>query len=205
MTTVPGDEAKEKVRRSAPRRRSRSLRAMTVPDARRWLILASLSLTGGCLVFFLIAPVVGYPLKYPQPFRLLEILLPVFLAYLGSATLFVFGAQESPTEERAVRTELLGLLVRGPVVVFSLAILSALIAFGVSNSESAPPGAGMNLDTLSLAVSSCVGLLAVTTNVAVSYLFGAPKSTEHRQRASPPGDTGAQGGESSGEDLKETR
>jgi hypothetical protein len=63
---------------------------MTTDEARRWIVLASLTITGAVFVFFLLAPVSGYPLEIAQAQGIFQIVLPVFLGYLGSATHFVF-------------------------------------------------------------------------------------------------------------------
>ena len=150
---------------------------MTVDQARRWIVLSSLILTGVFFVFFLIAPVSGYPLTYPQAFRLLQIVTPVFAGYLGAATRFIFGAQSAATN---VSSEpLLGIIARGAVIVFGLAIVAALGAFGWTNRTSAPAGIGMSIDTLATAFSLALGLLAVTTGIIVDGIFG-------RQVASQP-------------------
>jgi hypothetical protein len=95
----------------------------------------------------------------------------VFLANLGSATAFVFPRTRRQDRHTVGSTELIGLLVRGPICVFAIAIVAAVGSFGYSNRLTAPAGSGMSLDTLSSVVSAALGLLAVTTNVAVAYLF----------------------------------
>jgi hypothetical protein len=64
-------------------------------DARKWLVLASLSMTAVLFVFFIIAPAFGFPLTFGQARGLLEIILPVFLGYLGSASHFVFSQRSA--------------------------------------------------------------------------------------------------------------
>ena len=66
---------------------------------------------------------------------------------------------------------MLELLVKGPVIVFCLMLVTVVVAFGYSNRLSAPPGDGMNVDLLSNTVTAALGLLAVTTNVIIAYLF----------------------------------
>jgi hypothetical protein len=63
---------------------------MTVDGARRWIIITSLVVTGLAFAFLVAAPPLGYPLGWDQSQRIIEILLPVFLGYLGTATHFVF-------------------------------------------------------------------------------------------------------------------
>ena len=145
---------------------------MTVDGARRWIIIASLFVTGTAFVFFLVAPAIGYPLTWEQGVRLFEIILPVFLAYLGSATHFLFHARMHQRQDHLENAgQFLGLLVKGPILVFGIATIALLFAFGYSNRSSAPAGEGMTIDMLSSSFTAALGILAVTTNVAVSYLF----------------------------------
>src|SRR6516164_4337019 len=86
-------------------------------DARKWLILASLSMTACLFIFFLLAPTIGFPLTFSQARGLLEIVLPVFLGYLGSASHFVFSHRSrSQREQAAASQEMTILLIRGPVI-----------------------------------------------------------------------------------------
>lgn len=56
---------------------------MSVYQARKWLIVASLTMAAASFSFFMLAPVFGYPLRYSQAQLVLQIVLPVFLGYLG--------------------------------------------------------------------------------------------------------------------------
>lgn len=156
---------------------------MTIHKARVWLIYTSLVTTAAIFVFFLIAPAVGYPLVFEQSVRLIEIVLPVFLGYLGTATHFIFGGSHSdPKPGTKNLNELLGILVRGPVIVFILASCAALISFGISNSPTAPPGSGMSLDLLAGILAAALGVLTISTSVLVSALF----PLNHDARGSDP-------------------
>jgi hypothetical protein len=136
------------------------------------LVVASLFFTGTVFVFFLVAPATGYPLTWDQAARVFEIILPVFLGYLGSATQFLFrGGQNRKSLKLKDESGMLGLLIRGPLVVFGVAALAIVFAFGFSNRANAPAGSGMTVDVLAGSFTAILGLLAVTTNVAVSYLF----------------------------------
>jgi len=147
---------------------------MTVDEARKWLVVSSLLITASLLVFFLLAPALGFPLVFAQSLRILEVALPVFLAYLGSAASFVFRSASDADEAvfRRSTSSLTGLLVVGPVVVFAVSLLAIILAFGITNRPSASPGSGINVDQLAAGISIILGLLAVTTNAAVGYLFG---------------------------------
>jgi hypothetical protein len=146
---------------------------MNIPMARRWLVAASLSITGFMLLFSVTAPALNYPLEYAQSLRLMEIVVPVFFGYLGAATHFVFKKTRKVRLARPEVRPLLGLLVRGPLVLYTFATLAAILVFGVANREGAPPGSGMSIDDLARIFSILLVLLTTTTSVLVSYLFAA--------------------------------
>lgn len=151
---------------------------MTIVSARKWLILGSLIVTAAHFIFFLVAPAIGFPLEYEHAIRLLQISTPVFFGYLGSASRFVFNVNQPEAVHLRVKNPLMGLLVRGPFIVFGLASVACLFAFGFSNSINAAPGTGMDVDTLATIITTVLGLLAVTTNVAVSALFAVSSANE---------------------------
>lgn len=146
---------------------------MTPDKARKWIVLASLIATGAQAVFLIVAPVAGYPLEYPKNLSLLQIVMPVMLGYLGSAAHFIFIA---PPPAVQANNDLLGLMVKGPIVIYCLVIIAAFAAFGYSNRQGVAIGSGMSVDSLNNAVSMSLGVLAATTGVIVSYLF----VTKHR-------------------------
>jgi hypothetical protein len=143
---------------------------VNVAQAQKSVVIASLAIVGSQILFFPVAPAIGYPLEYDQAISVLQITLPVFLGYLGVATQFVF---RQPTPKPAVINlpELLPYLLWGPLAIFALASLAAIVAFGVTNGARATPGSGMTVPQLSGAVTVCLSLLTVTTNTIVSYLF----------------------------------
>jgi hypothetical protein len=144
---------------------------MTAKAARLWLVNVSLVVIGAEFVFFLLGPLLGYPLTFAQSLRLLEIITPTFFGYLGSAAHFLFKS-DPLAKMRPGSSGLLGVLVRGPVILFVLITGVTLVAFGVSNRVTASAGSGMDIDTLALCFASALSLLAVTTTVLVGYLFG---------------------------------
>lgn len=148
---------------------------MTVYEARKWLVIASLCVAAVSFTFFILAPVFGYPLRYSQAVTLLQIVFPVFLGYLGAATQFVF--QKTPPATKVAARPMMGLLVKGPIVVFSIMVTGAVIAFGYSNRATAPLGDGMSVEVLSTTTTAALGLLTVTTNVVVAYLFSIEEPT----------------------------
>ena len=84
---------------------------MTVFEARRWIIVASLVIAGAAFSFFVIAPVLGYPLRFSQAMSILQIVFPVFLGYLAcfAVPLFIQNAGD------LVWVLTVGLLVAGVV------------------------------------------------------------------------------------------
>lgn len=145
---------------------------MNPDNARKWLVTASLIITGLLFLFFILAPAFHYPLQFKQARTLLEVLLPVFLGYLGSAAHFIFRVEGAPQVVRSVDSPaLLTLLLKGPVVLFTIAVTAALVAFGVTNRPGLNDGNAMSVQDLSGIVSLSLGLLTVTTSVLSAYLF----------------------------------
>jgi hypothetical protein len=145
---------------------------MTVLKAQIFIVVSSLVLTGSLLLFYIMSPILGYPLEFDQAIRLIQINTPIFLGFLGSATQFLFTGDK--TRARLIDEHLqplLRILVVGPIAVFAVATIACLVAFGVSNRQSAAAGQGMSVDSLSVLLTAILGLLAVTTSVIVSYLF----------------------------------
>ena len=145
---------------------------MNADAARRLLVWSSIIITGTLLVFFIIGPALGFPLTFEEAVRLLELDLPIFVGYLGSATQFVFQQQNNEKPPIVVNGPLVRILIIGPLILFALANIAGLVAFGISNRPSAPAGTGMNVDLLAVITSAALSILAVTTNIAVAYLFG---------------------------------
>jgi hypothetical protein len=145
---------------------------VTLTQARKWIILSSLLITGGQLTFLVAAPTIGFPLEYPTNLGIVRIVTPVFLGYLGSSTHFIF---QNPAPTVAVQNEFLGYLVKGPLIIYALVVISALASFGYSNRAGAEIGSGMSVDDLGTALSLALGVLTATTGIITSYLFVAPR------------------------------
>ncbi|MDB4963977.1 MAG: hypothetical protein JWP01_3976 [Myxococcales bacterium] len=150
---------------------------MTRAEARQRLVQFSLAASAGALVFFTVAPALGYPLDYEQALRLLQIIIPAFSGYLGSATIFIFKGKRSEPPLSEEQASLLGVLVKGPPLLFAVATGAVLVGFGLSNSSFASLGAGMRVDTLATVLSVLLGVLSLTTSVLVTYLFVAHSTT----------------------------
>ncbi len=153
---------------------------MTTVKARLWLVKASFFVIAGNLVFFLLAPWLGYPLQREESPRLLQIIIPVFTGYLVAAIHFVFRQTEPiPARSGVGIPELLRWIVIGPVMIFLVWSLSAILAFGFSNRVSAPGGTGLSVDDLASQITFALAFLTATTGAVISYLFGRPNGEPH--------------------------
>jgi hypothetical protein len=138
--------------------------------ARLWLAKASLLATTALISFVLVAPILGYPMDFSDAMRLGELVFPVFFGYLGSATAFLVAPGKDLHVRRA-SDQLFALLLKGPIVVFCVGTVLALIAFGYTNGSAAAAGTGMSIETLAAFVSVFLGLLTITTNALAAKLF----------------------------------
>jgi hypothetical protein len=145
---------------------------MTADTARRWLIFSSLVLTGIQAAFLLVAPYIGVPIEPQKSLSLLQIVTPVFIGYLGSASHYIF---RTPPPRVVVNNQFLGLLVRGPIFVYVVIVVAAFGAFTYSNRPGAQIGSGMSAENLSTALTIALSVLAASTGVIVSYLFVAER------------------------------
>jgi hypothetical protein len=146
-------------------------------DAERfWVVRASLIALAVCFGFYIVAPTV---LRFPldtnsgETTRILQIIVPVFVAYLSAAAAFLFVQRQPPSQLAQVNnnTKLLRLLTRGPVYLTSAGWILATAAFWYSNRQGGPPGMGMSLDQYCWFVSSLLGVLASTTGLIVAKIF----------------------------------
>ena len=160
---------------------------MSIAEIRTWLITVSLSVLAAEFAFFLLAPleIVGYPIDFSESMRILEILTPVFLGYLGAATRFVFNpAPNVVVADAADVSQQLKLLVRGPVLIWVLGTIAAIVSFGLGNRFGASgSGPRMTIDQFAGVITGLLSLLTVTTTVIVSNVFGVAPA--------PPGKGGA--------------
>lgn len=145
---------------------------MTFEEARRWLLTASLLACGGVFAFFLVAPALGYPLSFAESFQLLQLVFPVFVGYAGQAAYFLFANQALQPKPLS-QPDLFTLILKGPLIVFLASFVVLCTVFGwVNRPGQAVVGTGMTPEQFSLALSVLLGLLTVTTNAVVSFLFG---------------------------------
>jgi len=150
-------------------------------DAERiWVVKASLLLAGATFAFFVAAPgLLKYPLDFDQSIRILQIVLPVFVGYLGLATAFVFQNTVRSTNVYS-NSSLIRLLLRGPIYVYSLGIVVVISVFWQTNLPGGAPASGMTIDQLAWLVSALVGLLAATTGLIVTKIFPTDEAKAHK-------------------------
>ncbi len=151
---------------------------MSYDTARTRIIMFSLALTGALLPFLFLGPALGYPLSPPQAGQMISVIVPVFLSYLGAAVAYVFkpGGETLPTAGPQTRP-LLGMLINGGFIVFTLSLASLLVAFGYSNRLSAPPHSGMEFSDFAAGITVILGILTSTVGASMVYLFGMRPET----------------------------
>jgi hypothetical protein len=143
--------------------------------ARQSLTIMAISVTGFFLVFFPLAPDLGFSVLADDVWRVPQIVLPVFVGYLAAAIYFVFG-QTEPTSIRPRTEKLLNILLYGPFIVFVLGTVALLFRFRASHSAGATPNTGMTVETLATGFSVLLSLLTGTTTFISQFLFGARES-----------------------------
>jgi hypothetical protein len=155
---------------------------MTIEQARGWLIKASLGISFLILLFVVVAPgVAGFPLDAArgQDTRIVQIILPVFVGYLASASHFVFSERgaAAATEARLLPANTVT-LVKWPVLAWGVLTVAMLGAFWFSNRPGGPPGIGWTVDKLAAWLTVGLSLLTATTSIAVNWLFAREKKGE---------------------------
>ena len=154
--------------------------------ARRTIVLFSLVSTGILIPFLILAPYVGYPLKASESLAVVRIVTPVFLGFLGAASIFVTKAHQEIIRPRGESGSLIGYLIFGPFLLFFVSMVSLLLAFYLGNSPHATAGNGMTVDELTSWISIVLGILTVTVGVISNSLFGVDqRESPVDQRDSP--------------------
>jgi hypothetical protein len=146
---------------------------MTVQQARKWIVNWSLSLIAFYGVFFLLAPLLRYPLEFSQSAQLIQVIFPVFLGYLATAIVFAFEGKD--VETRA--PDLLASLTKGPFLVSLILSVTLFVAFWFSNSPDSPvrPTTPMLFEIFSSLFAAIIGIYTATTSALVAYLFGTER------------------------------
>ncbi|XSC43475.1 hypothetical protein ACF1BQ_036845 [Bradyrhizobium sp. RDT10] len=148
---------------------------MTYQAARIWIVKWSLVILAVYGAALLLAPALRYPLEFTQSIQLLQMLFPVFLGYLASATVFVFEGEEGTDRNR--QTKLLSMLTRGPFLVTFVLSLALFLAFWLAHSTdiNAERMVRFSFDTFTSAFALIIGIHTAVTSALVAYLFGQEK------------------------------
>jgi hypothetical protein len=143
---------------------------LSAAGARLSIAVFSLAITGLLICFLLIAPEIGLPFNQSrhENISLLQIVFPVFLGYLGSASHFVIRSPQV-TEVAVADEQLLWILVFGPFLLYLVINITLFATFFLANREG---GSGMSLEDLSKWFSIALGLLTCTISVISSHVFG---------------------------------
>jgi hypothetical protein len=151
-----------------------------VDEERLWVIRASLLIVAGSMAFFLIAPgFLGFPLRPEETVRVVQMIIPVFSAYLATGAAFLLS-RTVPEGVAQFDPQLLKIILRGPIYVTVFGLALATAAFWHTNRPSGIVGQGMSLDHYCWWLALLLGLLSVTTSVVVTKLF--PSDLKKRVR-----------------------
>jgi hypothetical protein len=157
-------------------------------SARVAVVAYSLGITGVLIVFLILAQPLGMRFDYAQEqnLRLIDVVLPTFLGYLGAASHFIFNANRG-REVDPEHAGMLRLLVHGPFLIFIAAVAALFFSHYMAHRpllDDEPRIDRMDFATLSRYLSLCLGLLAATVSVVSSYLFGSTPKRAEKARAS---------------------
>lgn len=155
----------------------------TAQSARIAVVVYSLAISGGTILFLILAQplgIKGFDYHQEQNLRLIDVVLPTFFGYLGAASHFLFNSNNGRDvdEKNAL---LLRILIHGPFVIFILAVCALFFTYHTTNQVLAnddPRVAGLDFASLSRYLSICLALLAATVSILSSYLFGSPPQAE---------------------------
>jgi hypothetical protein len=132
------------------------------------MVATLLGLTAATIMFFLLAPALGYPLEFDQGWALAQISVPVFAGFLATATQFA-TVEHGGGDETA--PPLLAWLIFGPATIYLFGAAAVLFVFWSTNRADAPLGGGMSTQLLSTILTALLGLVTITSNIAIARLF----------------------------------
>ena len=137
----------------------------------RYRIFLLSGVTLACIVtFFLIAPILGYPLHFPKDSMLIiQQFAPVFVGYMALGTkFFTEGDVAERDDPRLVH---LRKLLMYSFSIYCVLMISVTAVFGLSNSRFASPGSGLSVEDFTLITSLVTAFLSATIGSIVSYSF----------------------------------
>lgn len=145
---------------------------MTALQARQFIVLFSL-LTCTFFVAFMVLCPLFMAIKGSESFQIVQIIMPVFAGYLGSAVIFLF--QPNAGRSRIKDPVLLRYLVIGPFGIFWFLGAVVFVYFWASNLPGGVPG--MDIDQLSNYITLLISFMNATIGVLSAYLFGSETAT----------------------------
>lgn len=145
-------------------------------NARLAIIVYSICIMGFLLIFLGLAQVIGMRFDYSKQenLRLIDVVIPTFLGYLGSASQFIFRDSTGRTV-RKEKESLLKILVHAPFWIFILFVGSLFYIHYWTHLPTPVGGARVDplqFDALSRYLALAIGILSATINVISANLFG---------------------------------
>jgi len=140
-----------------------------VSTARVSVILLSLGFTVAFIVFFLVAPLRGYPLSIAESQQLMNNVIPVFSGYLASAAAFIF---RKPDQVELTLSPLTMFLLISTAAVF-LVLNVALFWVFYFASKLVAPHMAMDYATLRSLFLTILSIMTAVYALAIAYLFHA--------------------------------
>ncbi|MER9546637.1 hypothetical protein NKI72_32200 [Mesorhizobium sp. M0437] len=150
----------------------------TAQSARLWVVGYTLAITAGLMIFLALSQQIGMRFDFgrQENFRLIDVILPTFLGYLGACAHFIFN----PNGGREIdprNSGLLRMMVHAPFWIFAAFVISLFYVHyqtHLPQPPDAPRVDPLQFDTLSRFLSVALGVLAATIGIISSYLFGIP-------------------------------
>lgn len=154
---------------------------MTINQARGQLILYSILCTGIVFIFFTIAPVIGFYSLSGVEWRIPQMVIPVFVGYIASASHFMFNSGPDAILGESAN-KLLRMILYGGFGLFFACSIAIITAYYLSNIPSAASNTGHSIDWLANGFTIILSMLSASTSIISSYIFSA-KPSERNQDA----------------------
>jgi hypothetical protein len=143
---------------------------MTLNQARARLITLSIICTGVVFLFFAVSPAMGFYALSGVEWRIPQMVIPIFVGYLASASHFLFSTE--PDAKLREGTEgLFSSILYGGFGLFIICAAGLLFAFYESNTPTAPPNTGRSIEWLADGFTIILSILTASTSVLSSFLF----------------------------------
>ena len=141
-------------------------------SARVIVISLSLGLTVAFIVFFLIAPIRGYPLRVNEAQELMNIVIPTFSGYLATAAALIFRRPDDAAVDLSPLTTFM--LISTAVVFVTLNVVLFWVFYFASKLQA--PYTPMDYPTLKTVFLTILSIMTAVYALAIAYLFNAGKA-----------------------------